>query len=74
MLLTQTLKSSGGEKMASKKTRLTEKITRKVKELNSLMKEAHNMGLEIRAILDIKLLPFPLLDVRLFKEVTKHLD
>jgi hypothetical protein len=52
-----------------KKRRLPGRIIRLVKVLNALMKEAHNMGLEVRPILDTKQLPFPILDIRLFKEI-----
>jgi ribosomal protein S12 methylthiotransferase accessory factor YcaO len=52
-----------------KKRRLPERIIRTVKILNNLMREAHNAGLDIRIILDTKQLPFPIIDVRLFREI-----
>ncbi len=52
-----------------KKRRLPGRITRTVKILNALMKDAHNMGLEVRGVLDTKQLPFPIIDIRLFKEI-----
>ena len=55
--------------MASKQKRLAKKIARKTNELNLLMKEAHSMQIEIQAILDIKQLPFPILLIRLLKEM-----
>lgn len=55
--------------MSSKTKRLSEKITRKTKDLNDLMKEAHKMDLMVQAVLDVRQLPFPILDIRLMKEI-----
>jgi hypothetical protein len=55
--------------LASKKKRLSDKIIKRADELNKFFKEAHNMGLIINVILDNKQLPFPIISVRLLKEI-----
>lgn len=55
--------------MASKRKRLADKIIKRVKELNKFMMEANALGLEVMVILDTKQLAFPILSVRLLKEI-----
>jgi len=51
-----------------KKHHLPGRIVRTVALLNGLVREAHAMGFLVQGILDTKQLPFPVLDLRLFKE------
>jgi hypothetical protein len=45
------------------------RIQRTADELNGLMREAHVLGLLVQVILDSKQLPFPLLGVKIYREL-----
>lgn len=57
------------KKKLHRRKRLVDSINYHVKTINSLMQRANNEGLRVDAILDTKQLAFPVLDIRLYKEI-----
>jgi hypothetical protein len=55
--------------MATRRKRLAEQIDRTVKKFNKEMMAAHAMGLEVQIVMDSKKVGFPVISVRLLKEI-----